>query len=262
MSTGWRQYFPLQKKKKRQEAGKCIIEGTRLCYEGLLSGWETETAFVTEAFTQSDHWGQFQELFKLKKIAWQLLPPQHFNRLADTDTPQGVLMVMKIPSYLPDQLNFSAVGFVLLLQGIRDPGNLGTIIRTADWYGAGAVILSRDCVDPFNPKVLRGTMGSIFHLPVYSVPDLIEEIRRLKEKRFQVVTSSLNGEKVLHKTHFKHPVALVLGGEAQGISADLQKLADIDVRIRKYGNAESLNVAIAGGVFMDYIAAQISKNKG
>lgn len=170
MSTGWRQYVPLQKKRKRQEEGKCIIEGVRLCHEGLLSGWETEVAFVTEAFTQSEHWEQFQELLKLKKIGWQLLPRQHFNRLADTDTPQGVLMVMKIPSYRPDQLHFSNAGFVLLLQGIRDPGNLGTIIRTADWYGAGAVILSWDCVDPFNPKVLRGTMGSIFHLPVYSTP--------------------------------------------------------------------------------------------
>lgn len=261
MNTGWRQYLTLQKKKKRQEEGKCIIEGVRLCHEALLSDWETETAFVTEAFTQSDHWGQFQELFRLKKIPWQLLPQQHFKRLADTDTPQGVLMILKIPSYPPDQLNFSSAGFVVLLQEIRDPGNLGTIIRTADWYGAGAVILSRDCVDPFNPKVLRGTMGSIFHLPVYSVSDLAEGICQLKEKRFQVVTSSLSGDRVLHKTQFKPPVALVLGGEAEGISADLQKLADINVRIRNYGNAESLNVAIAGGVFMDHIAAQISKSK-
>lgn len=262
MSTSWRQYIPLQKKKKRQEEGKCIIEGVRLCHEGLLSDWETEIAFVSEAFTQSSHWGQFQELFKLKKIAWQLLPPQHFNRLADTETPQGVLMITKIPSYRPDQLNFSNANFVLLLQGIRDPGNLGTIIRTADWYGAGAAILSRDCVDSFNPKVLRGTMGSIFHLPVYTTPDLTEEIRQLKEKRFQVVTSSLSSDAALHKTRFKPPVALILGGEARGVSADIQKLADINVRIRRYGNADSLNVAIAGGIFMDHIVAQILKNKG
>lgn len=228
----------------------------------MLSGWETDVAFVTEAFTHSGHWRQFQELFKLKEITWQLLPPQHFTRLADTESPQGILMVMKIPSYLPDQLNYSNANFVLLLQGIRDPGNLGTIIRTADWYGAGAVILSWDCVDPFNPKVLRGTMGSIFHLPVYSTPDLTEEIRQFKEKRFQIVATSLSGERMLHKTQFKHPVALLLGGEVQGISADIQKLADIDVRIRKYGGAESLNVAIAGGVLMDHIATQISKSKG
>ena len=252
----------LHKKKKRQEESKFIIEGVRLCHDALLSDWETEQAFVAEDFTTSERWEQFSELFKLKKIPWRALPRPHFNRLADTETPQGVLMIMRMPSYPATLFDPRKTSFVVALQGIRDPGNLGTIIRTADWYGAAAAILSADCVDPFNPKVLRSTMGSIFQLPVYSAPDLTEEIQRLKARGFQVIASVLSGDKILKKMQFQRPVVLLLGGEAQGISADLTALADARVRIWKYGRAESLNVAIAGGIFMDHIASQISRTKG
>jgi TrmH family RNA methyltransferase len=259
MGSGWRQYLQLQKKKKRYEARKFIIEGVRLCHEGLLSDWETEIAFVSDEFTRSGHWLQFEELLKQKKIPQKVIPGSHLNRLANTETPQGVLMIMRMPSYRFDQLNLRKAPFIVLLQGIRDPGNLGTIIRGADWFGAGAIILSDDCVDPFNSKALRGSMGSIFHLPVFSTPKIVEEIKRLKENRFWVVAASVNGRKILHHLHLKKPVALLLGGEAQGISADLEKQADLSVRIWKYGQAESLNVAIAGSVFMNHIATQILK---
>lgn len=259
MSAGWRPYLQLHKKKKRQEERKFIIEGVRLCQEALRSGWETEIAFISEDFTRSEHWEQFAEHFRLKKIPWRALAPAQFRQLADTETPQGVLMVLRMPSYLPEQLNLRKASFVVLLQGVRDPGNLGAIIRTADWYGAGAVILSPDCVDPFNPKVLRGTMGSIFHLPVYSTPDLSEEIRRLKESRFRIIASSLHGKTTLQTARFRKPAALLLGGEAFGLTPDLEAQADDTVRIWKYGQAESLNVAIAGGIFMDHIAGQLSK---
>jgi TrmH family RNA methyltransferase len=259
MGSGWRQYLHLQKKKNRYEEHKFIIEGVRLCHEGLLSGWEMEAALVTGEFTRSRYWLQFEELFKQRKISWRIIPDQHFNRLADTGTPQGVLMIMRMPSYQIDQMNLRKTAFVVLLQGVRDPGNLGTIIRTADWFGAGAVILSDDCVDPFNSKVLRGSMGSIFHLPVFSTQKMTEEIRHLKENRFWVVAASVKGNKILQQLHLKKPVALLLGGEVQGISADLEKHADVSARIWKYGRAESLNVAIAGSVFMNHIATQILK---
>jgi TrmH family RNA methyltransferase len=259
MSSGWRQYLHLQKKKKRYEERKFIIEGVRLCHEALLSGWGVEDALVIDAFTRSEHWLQFEELFKQREIAWQIISEQQLNRLADTETPQGVLMIMQMPAYRLDQLNLRKTAFVVLLQGVRDPGNLGTIIRSADWFGTGAVILSGDCVDPFNSKVLRGSMGSIFHLPVFTVPKLADVIAQLKENRFWVIAASVNGDKILQQLHLKKPVALLLGGEAQGISPDLEKHADVSVRIWKYGRAESLNVAIAGSVFMNHIAAQILK---
>lgn len=259
MSSGWRQYLHLHKKKKRYEERKFIIEGVRLCHEALLSDWGVEDVLVTDAFTRSGHWLQFEELFKQRKIAWQIISEQQLNRLADTETPQGVLMIMHMPAYRLDKLNLQKTAFVVLLQGVRDPGNLGTIIRSADWFGAGAVILSEDCVDPFNAKVLRSSMGSIFHLPVFAVPDPADAINRLKQNRFWVVAASISGDKILHQLHLKKPAALLLGGEAQGISPALEKHADVSVRIWKYGRAESLNVAIAGSVFMNHIADQILK---
>ncbi len=257
MNVSWKHYALLLKKKKRYEAQQFIVEGVRLCQEALLSGWEVEIAFVTEAFQQSPQWLSFDDTFRHRKIVCRTLQPQQFKRLAETDSPQGIVMVMRMPSVAAEKINFRKAAFVLLLEDIRDPGNMGTIIRTADWYGVNAIILSSDCVDPYNSKVLRSTMGSIFHLPVYTAQNLADEIRRLKEHRFWLVASSLTAKKVLRETYFKKPIAMILGSEAHGLSPEIQNLADLKIRIWKYGQAESLNVAIAGGVMMHYIAEQI-----
>ncbi len=265
MALSWKQYLPLLKKKQRMETGKCLVEGVRLCQEALLSGWEIEAAFVTARFAESDHWTNFEDTFRHRKIPWRELAEAHFNRLCDTDTPQGIVMVLKIPLENLQRPNYRRAKFVLLLESVRDPGNLGTLIRTADWYGVSAIVLSNDCVDTFNPKVLRSSMGSVFHLPVFTCEDLAAEIGALKENHFWIVAASVNGKKTLQSTHFKRPVALVLGNEAYGISPAIQQHADMTVKIWKYGQAESLNVSIAGGVFLHHIAAQIfpkGKTKG
>lgn len=257
MSLSWKHYLPLLKKKRRHEAGKCIIEGVRLCREALVSQWGIEIAFVTQAFADSEHWTAFEDTFRHHGIDWRVLGDQQFKRLSDTETPQGILLVMQIPRDRYRRPSLRRASFVLLLDGIRDPGNLGTLIRTADWYGVNAIILSQDSVDPYNPKVLRSSMGAIFHVPVYFSENLAEDAVALKEHRYWIVAAAVNGKKVLQTTHFKKPVALVLGSEARGISASLQNRADLTVRIWKYGQAESLNVAVAGGVVMHHVAAQI-----
>lgn len=257
MSLSWKHYLPLLKKKKRHEAGKCLVEGVRLCREALVSQWEIEVAFVTQAFVESEHWTAFEDTFRHRNTKWRVLADQQFKRLSDTETPQGILLVMNIPRDRYRRPGLRRASFVLLLDGIRDPGNLGTLIRTADWYGVNAIILSQDSVDPYNPKVLRSSMGSIFHTPVYFSENLADDAVSLKENRFWIVAAAVNGKKVLQTTHFKKPVALVLGSEAHGINAALQNRADLTVRIWKYGQAESLNVAIAGGVVMHHVAAQI-----
>ncbi|RMH95883.1 MAG: RNA methyltransferase [Calditrichaeota bacterium] len=257
MAASWRHYLRLHKKKARQEEQKCIVEGVRLCREALRSEWEIEVAFTTEEFTQSPHWTQFQDFFQHRKIPWRVIKEAYFQRLADTETPQGILLIVRTPRFSPERFNWDKAAFVVVLEGIRDPGNLGTLIRTADWFGANAVALSEDCVDPHNPKVLRASMGSIFHLPVFEIGDLTTAVPHLKEHHFYVVAATLNGRKVLHRTHFRKPIALILGSEAQGVSPAVEQMCDLTVRIWKYGEADSLNVGVAGGVLMHHIAMQI-----
>ncbi len=257
MAVSWKYYAKLRQKKYRQQEGKFLVEGVRLTHEALLSDWQIEIAFVAPDFPESDHWLQFEEFFKQRQIPYRILPAAHFQRLADTETPQGIVLAVKIPQRELSQLNLRNADFVVILQGVRDPGNLGTIIRTADWYGVNAVLLSDDCVDPYNPKVVRSTMGSIFHVPVVRLTDLQHGLAELKKHRFRIIATSVDHGKVVHRVQFKKPAALILGGEVRGVSPHLLDAADLTVRIWKYGKAESLNVAVAGGILMDRIAQSI-----
>ena len=257
MSESWKKYLPLTKKKGRTESRQFIVEGVRLCKEALLSDWEIEIAYATEAFRNSEHWSEMAEYLRQRNIPVRVISPQNFKKLCDTQTPQGILLVVnqKYPSI--DKINLSKRKFALLLDGIRDPGNMGTIIRTADWFGVDTLLLSPDCVDPFNPKAIRASMGSIFHLPVFEVENLEKTIGALRNNHFFLIGASLTAQRPLHQVKLKKPVALVLGSEAEGIRPEILKKLDLTVRIWKFGEAESLNMAVAGGIFMNHIANQI-----
>ncbi len=257
MSESWKKYLPLTRKKGRDESGQFVVEGVRLCREALLSDWKIEVAYVTDAFKQSNHWPEFDEYLRQQHIPLRVISPQNFKKLCDTQTPQGILLVLhkKYPSV--DKINLSKRKFALVLDGIRDPGNMGTLIRTADWFGVDTLLLSPDCVDPFNPKAIRASMGSIFHLPVFEVEDMEKTIGALRNNHFFLLGAALTARRTLHQVKLKKPVALVLGSEAEGIRQDILKKLDLTVRIWKFGAAESLNVAVAGGIFMNHIANQI-----
>lgn len=236
-----------------------MVEGLRICRDALASGWAVEAVFATETFAASAAGLDFAETLLRRSLEWQILAPGNFRRLAETESPQGILLVMRLPAAdaLLSGPGRAQAGFVLLLDGVRDPGNLGTIIRSADWFGADGIILSADCVDPYNPKVLRGTMGSIFHLPLAVAPGLHDALAQLKAHGFRIYASEVEGAQTVQEIRFRKPLALILGNEAHGISRELLALCDQTVRIEKYGRAESLNVGIAGAVLMGQIAGQI-----
>ena len=261
MGLTWRNYLPLKKAKSRREMGLFIVEGVRMCQEALVSGWEIEAAFATEDFVESSHWTEFEDTFLHRKISWRTLSDANFRKLADTDTPQGILMIMRIPKEFGQKPSWQRAKFVLALESIRDPGNMGTLIRSADWYGVTALLLSQDCVDPFNPKVLRGSMGSAFRMRIYATDNFPGTLREMKEANFWLVAGSLSGKKILQDTHFRKPVGLILGNEAHGISSEVEKIADMSVKIWRYGQAESLNVATAGTVFLHHITNEIFERR-
>lgn len=260
MKKSWQHYRTLLRKRGRHQEKQFIVEGVRLCQEALRSDFGIEAAFVNKDFQQTPRWQEFEGILRRKQIPVTVLENANFKKLSDTEHPQGILLVVQQPEVA--FAHSRAADFVVLLEGIRDPGNLGSIIRSADWFGADAVVLSHDCVDPYNPKVLRSTMGSIFHVPILQPDDLKEFIADLRKADVLIVSTSPRAAKDLETCQISKPIALILGGETGGVSPASMKSAHLTVRIRKFGKAESLNVAQAGAVLLHHIANQIFNQKG
>lgn len=222
----------LQKKYRKDTY---LIEGFHLFEEASRSGAEILETFVTEEFA-----AKFPEA--------TIVTQEVLNFITDSKTPQGLVAVVKMNNDLDyEKINLNKI---LVLDGVQDPGNVGTLIRTADAGGFDAVFLSRDCADVYSPKVMRSMQGSNYHLPVYSV-DLSKLYKKLKELRISVLASTLSDESISYKeVEQSSGIALVLGNEGQGISQLTKNEADVLVHIDMPGQAESLNVAIAGGILI------------
>jgi len=259
--TGWKYYTALLSKKGRLREKKIIIEGARLVREALFSKWPIECAFVTESYTRKLEWNEFKSYFEQKKINCSKLNEKIFKKLSQTEHPQGILIIAEVPHFKVKIKNNESLDLVLLLQGIRDPGNMGTIIRTADWFNVNAIFSSRDCVEVLNSKVIRSSMGSIFRIPVIEVQDLRKKTTELKKNRFTIVSSTLKPTLDYKKSILRKPIALILGSEASGISPEIESLSDVKLKIPKYGKAESLNVALAGAILLNQLASHIYDTK-
>ena len=163
------------------------------------------------------------------------------KKISDVTTSQGIIAVCKTPQYADFKKDR-----ILFLDRVQDPGNVGTIIRTADAFGFNAVFLSKGCADVYSPKVIRATMGSIFHIPVIQNVD-IEEIKAIGNKIF---SSSLETNELLDKIEISRKFTLVIGNEGNGISEEVKNITNKFVKIKMNGNAESLNASIAAGILM------------
>jgi TrmH family RNA methyltransferase len=199
---------------------------------------------------------------KKEGLSLTTLKENSFKKLAETEQPQGILLVISIPEVNNERTsNFTGSNFILILDGIRDPGNLGTLIRSADWFGVDMIISTSDTVDYYNPKVVRASMGSIFHVKLLTVENIPETILDLKAQKFQVISTSPSSKKSMADIQVRSSVALILGGEAEGVSRDLQKIVDENIAIKKYGRAESLNVSVVGGILLQTLAEKILNHR-
>ena len=178
-----------------------------------------------------------------------IVPDKLFSEISDTENPQGILAVLKIETHSIDEIKLRN-NFILVLDSIQDPGNLGTIIRTADAAGVDGVVLSRGCVDLYNPKVLRATMGSIYHVPVYYNEDINNTVKVLKQNGSTVYAAHLDGINNYFDMDMKRKIVIIIGNEANGISEEVVRIADHLVKIPIIGSSESLNAAIAASLIM------------
>ncbi|MFH1337046.1 MAG: RNA methyltransferase, partial [Candidatus Zixiibacteriota bacterium] len=197
-----KELFKLKTKKGRNQEGKFLIEGLRLCEEGLNSSWVIESFLLTCAFEEKiknkELWRKLQrsnaKLIKVKA--------RDLEKLSDTVTASGIMGVVRIKRNPEKELWKESSKLILALDGIRDPGNVGTMIRTADALGLDAVILSDDTVELYNPKVVRSTMGSIFHLPVFDEIDLEKMLPELKKNNFRILGTDVRKGKRLDSVDY------------------------------------------------------------
>ena len=234
----------LKEKKHRIEKKQFIVEGFRFVMEALQSSFEVPMIFVSDS--AEGRWESFNVeamLQKGTKVYW--VTEGVLKTICSTDTPQGIAAVVNNKTKTLEDKH----GAYVLVDRLQDPGNLGTIIRTAHAAGALGVIATKGTVDAYNEKTLRSTMGSIFNIPVIEDKDLAI-VKGLKEKGFKLVVSSLNTDKNFYEADLKGKVIICVGSEATGASEEIYALSDIKVKIPMPGGAESLNAAIAGAIMI------------
>lgn len=237
----------LQKKAKaRKEQGLFVVEGIKMFEEARDAGLLLKS-YMSESFYEER--SKSPDFFD--GLDFEVVKDQVFKQVTDTMTPQGIIGTIKIPSYsLESILKGEENPFLLLLEDIRDPGNLGTIIRTAEGAGVTGIILNRSCADIMQPKVVRSTMGSIFRVPYYEADDFIGILTRLKEKGFELLAAHLSGCLYDTEGSFKGRCGLLIGNEANGLSEEVANMADKLIKIPMAGKVESLNAAIAAAILM------------
>ena len=179
-----------------------------------------------------------------------------FAHASDTKTPQGVLCVVRQKSYKLEDLLKGEKRHLLVLDNLQDPGSMGTIVRTAEGAGVTGVIMSRDCVDIYNPKTIRSTMGSIYRMPFYYAEDILKAIRKIKDAGIKVYAAHLDGEKSYDEEDYAFSCAFLIGNEGNGLREETSKMADHYIIIPMSGEVESLNAAIAASVLMFEVKRQ------
>lgn len=243
-NPGIKNLIQLQKKgRTRKEQGLFVVEGPKMFSE--IPEGQLVKAYVSESFI---HDGRHMEMFK--KVPYELVSDRVFREAADTVNPQGILAVVKQPAYTVIQLLEEKEELsLLLLEDIQDPGNLGTILRTAEAAGISGIIMSKETVDIFNPKVIRSTMGAIFRVPFVYAEDFQSELERI-QKETVVYAAHLDGKSYYDEVKYGPKTAVLIGNEARGLKEETAAKADILVKIPMEGQAESLNAAVAASVFM------------
>lgn len=237
----------LSSRKGRLEQVRHFIEGDRLVREAVISG-----ADICEAFIEEGHElmaavleGSGARVYTVKRTVMETLTL--------TETPQWVCATVRTPSI--DLPEYYPEGLIVALDAVQDPGNLGTILRTADAMGAAGLLLGSGCADPYAPKPLRAAMGSVYHMPVWQ-GELVTEIKRLKAQDFTLVCGHLHGGDTLPDPTKK--MCLVIGNEGNGVSDEVADMCN-KYKLPMYGFAESLNAAVAAGILIYELAKGMHK---
>lgn len=240
-----------KKAKERRKQQLFIVEGHKMFQEAPKS-WVSKI-FVTEGYA-AEHEGL------LAGRSFEVVDDRVFAQMSDTQTPQGVLCLLQMPQYRKEDVITGESPLLLVLEDLQDPGNVGTIFRTAEGAGVSGIIMSKNCVDLFNPKTIRSTMGSIYRMPFLYVDSLEEELELLKKRNIRTFAAHLEGEHAYDLEDYTGGSAFLIGNEGNGLSDQLSEQADTWIRIPMCGQVESLNAAVASSLLI-YEAFRQRRNK-
>jgi TrmH family RNA methyltransferase len=246
----------LHRRKNRDDTGRFLAEGPQAVREALSAGAVVELFLTDQAFPR---YGELTAHASAAGVPVSLVTPDALASLAETVTPQGVVALCRHVDVSLAQALGRRPALVAVLVDIRDPGNAGTVLRTADAAGAGAVVFAGDTVDPYNGKGVRASAGSLFHLDVVRAPDPSTVVERLRGAGLRVLAADGYGETDLDAApHLDRPTAWLFGTEAHGLPGEIAALADARVRVPLHGRAESLNLAAAAAVCL-YASARVQR---
>lgn len=232
-----------EKAKARRSTKTFTVEGIKMFLE--IPENELADTYVTESFEKEN-----SEVLSGKK--YQVVSDSVFKKISDTITPQGILAVVKQKSYTVEEIiegRDKTKSCIVVLDRLQDPGNLGTIVRTGEGAGISGIIMSSDCADIYNPKVIRSTMGSIFRVPFAVVEDLPTAVETLRRSGIVTYAAHLKGE-LYNSGTLSDDCALLIGNEAKGLSQKVSDKADKLIKIPMEGKVESLNAAVATAILM------------
>ncbi len=245
-------YQSLLDKKHRKEEKKFLAEGKRLVLEGIESNSECEIIIFSKEFADSHQ--DIYDFLNKKELRIEILKQDQYRKLTETKTSQGIIAAFKYDTL--NNLEKLDQNLIIALENISDPGNLGTIIRNCDWFGIKEIMLGENCAELYNPKVIRSTMGSVFHIKFFNSRNLISDLVLLKRNGYKIVCTDMDG-KSIYNLKLPAKSILLFSSEATGPSKELLDITDSKITIPKFGQAESLNVASASAVTL----AELLKTK-
>jgi len=235
------------KAKERRKDGIFLVEGFKM-FE------EAPTEAIREVYVSEDALEKAMTQpcikFKLDKAGYEVVAEDVFRKISDTQTPQGILCVVKRPQYRLEDMTAEKQPLLVVLENLQDPGNLGTIVRTGEGAGITGVIMSSQTVDIYNPKTIRATMGSIYRVPFTYVESIPETVEMLRQRGIRTYAAHLAGKDYYDSFSFREGTAFLIGNEGNGLSKEAADAADAYLKIPMEGKVESLNAAIATSLLM------------
>lgn len=246
----------LKDKKYRDENNEYIIEGVKLVEEAVKEKAKIKEIIICEDTTRT-YEIPTHVMLEIAKYECIYVTDKIFNSITQVTNPQGIMAIVEKKSEEMD-IDFSQ-DIIIALDDVQDPGNLGTILRTVDSIGLNQIIVSKGTADAFNSKVVRSTMGAIFRVKVIEVENLVEAIKQIKKHHFKLLVTSLQTDNSIYDINFNKKI-IVIGNEANGVSEDIQNMADEKAKIPMLGKTESLNASVAAGIVMyEYVRQKLKK---
>ena len=246
----------LKDKKYRDESNEFIIEGTNLIEEAVKEKEKIKKVIICEDTTKTYEMPTNIRL-EIAKYECIYVSEKIFNLITQVTNPQGIMAIVE-KTVKEDEIDYTQ-DLIVMLDDIQDPGNLGTILRTIDSIGLKQIIVSKETADAFNPKVVRSTMGAIFRIKIIESENLIDTIKNIKKHHFKLIVTSLQTDNTIYDINYNKKI-IVIGNEGNGVSKEIQDMADEKIKIPMLGKTESLNASVATGIVLyEYVRQKLGR---